>query len=283
MVLIVSEAASSGRFEPVLGEVQETLLIPLYGRARDAASRRSVLRDTQARDMVEAIDYDFRRFRGGSLPGSVLRTSIFDGWVREFLRENPEGTVVEIGCGLNTRFERVDNGRLRWFDLDLPDVIELRRHFFADDRRRTVLAGSVFDTDWIEAVAATPGPWFFVAEAVFLYFPAEQVRDAVSRLADRFPGSLIALDTGGPKMLASMKRNGSMRKVDAQMRWVCDNPRELEGWGLHLVDSRTFATPQPAVARTWPASYRYGMRTVARLFPSMMKSYRLNLYRTTSG
>lgn len=267
----------------MLGEVQETLLIPLYGRARDAVARHSILHDMRARDIVGALDYDFRRFRGGSLPGSVVRTSIFDGWVREFLRDHPEGTVVEIGCGLNTRFERVDNGRLRWFDLDLPDTIELRRHFFADSPRRRTLAGSVFDADWMAAVAAAPRPVLFVAEAVFLYFPAEQVRDALRQLADRFPGSLIALDTGGPKMLGSMQRNRSMSKVDAQMRWVCDDPHELEDWGLRLLDTRSFATPQPAVAKTWPASYRFGMRAAGRLFPSMMKSYRLNLYRMTES
>ncbi len=281
---MANEVPPATKIKLALGEVQETLLIPLYGRARDAASRHPVLGDQRARDMVNAIDYDFGRFRGGSLPGSVLRTSIFDGWVRDFLTEHPSGTVVEVGCGLNTRFERVDNSRLRWFDLDLPDTIELWRRFFTEDERRSVLAGSVFDTEWMDAVAAAPGPRFFMAEAVFLYFPAEQVRTTVSQLADRFPGSLLALDTGGSKMLASMKRNGSMSKVDAHMRWVCEDPRQLEEWGLRLIDTRTFATPQPAVAATWPARYRLGMRAMGRLLPAMMKSYRLNLYQlpTTS-
>jgi O-methyltransferase involved in polyketide biosynthesis len=65
---------------------------------------------------------------------------MFDVLVADFLRDHPEGTVVEIGCGLNTRFERLDNGRVHWFDLDLPDSIELRQRFFSDSDRRTTLA-----------------------------------------------------------------------------------------------------------------------------------------------
>ncbi|MDO3399909.1 class I SAM-dependent methyltransferase [Mycolicibacterium neoaurum] len=109
-----------------LGSVQEALLIPLYGRARDAAARHPLLGDRRAADLVAKVDYDFSRMTGPSLPGSVIRTSIFDGWVAEFLTEYPSGTVVELGAGLNTRFDRLDNGRASWFDLDLPDVIALR-------------------------------------------------------------------------------------------------------------------------------------------------------------
>ncbi|MFT4226514.1 class I SAM-dependent methyltransferase [Micropruina sp.] len=266
---------------PRLGEVQETLLIPLYGRAKDAAARRSVLGDERAREMVASIDYDFARFRGGSLPGSVLRTSIFDGWVRDFLAEHPDGTVVEIGCGLNTRFERVDNGTVRWFDMDLPDVVELRRRFLDDDARRTTLAGSAFDLDWMDPVAAPSGPWLFVAEAMFLYFSAEQVHQAIDQLAQRFPGSLLAFDTGGRTMMKSQRHNGAMKRVDATMQWICDDPGELSAWGLQLLDTRTFGSPQPRVAATWPARYRYGMRALTRVLPAT-RAYRMNLFRMSS-
>ncbi|MGP3999547.1 class I SAM-dependent methyltransferase [Streptomyces sp. 8N706] len=74
-----------------------------------------------------------------SLVGATLRTLLFDHWVRDFLRRHPDGTVVELGTGLNTRYERVADGRAHWFDVDLPDVIELRPAFFADGERRRML------------------------------------------------------------------------------------------------------------------------------------------------
>ncbi|WP_412180797.1 class I SAM-dependent methyltransferase [Streptomyces sp. ADMS] len=124
-----------------LGTVQETLLIPLYGRAVENRKSEAVLRDPVAEELVAAIDYDFARFDGlPMLLGTVLRTTLFDRWAAAFLAEHPTGTMVEIGTGLNTRHERTDNGRARRFDLDLPDVIELphllHRHPTPHDDRR---------------------------------------------------------------------------------------------------------------------------------------------------
>ena len=208
-----------------------------------------------------------------------MRSAILDGWVRAFLTAHPTGTVVEVGTGLNTRFDRLDNGAVHWFDLDLPDTIALRRRFFADRQRRTMLVGSVLDTDWFDTVAAAPGPYLFVCEAVFVYLTGEQVRTVLSQLAHRFAGSLIAFDTAGAVVLRNQHRNGSMHAVAARMQWVCDDPRELERWGPELLDTRTFAAPQPDVASTWPARYRYGMPLLARLLPFIVNNYKLNLFR----
>lgn len=263
-----------------LGDVQETLLIPLYGRARDSRARRSVLGDVRAAELVDLIDYDFGRFGGPSLPGSVLRASIFDTWVRRFLEAHPDGTVVELGCGLSTRFERLDNGRVHWFDLDLPDSIELRRTFFGDRERYTMVRGSVLDTGWFDQVAAAPGPYLLLSEAVLLYLAEDEVETAVRRIAQRFPGATLAFDTGGALMIRSQERNGSMKAVTARMRWACDDPLLLEHWGLRLRESRTFATPPPETAAAWPWRFRYGMPLLARLIPPAANSYKLNLYTT---
>lgn len=266
------------RTTPDLGDVGETLLIPLYARARDAASRRPVLADRRAREIVDAIDYDFSRFTGGSLPGSVSRSSIFDGWANRFLSEHPAGTVVELGTGLNTRFDRLDNGRVHWFDLDLPDSMALRRQFFTDTDRCTMIDGSVLDTDWFDVVAASPGPYLFLCEAVFIYLSDGEVQRVITQLGQRFPGAQIAFDTAGAKMIDNQDRNKSLAQVRGRMQWVCDSPRDLEPWGLELLDTRTLATPQPEIARTWPAQRRYGMALVSRVAPSMVNVYKFNLF-----
>lgn len=267
---------------PDLGDVQETLLIPLYARACDAASRRPVLGDRRARELVDAIDYDFGRFGGPSLSGSVFRSSIFDCWAARFLREHPDGTVVELGTGLNTRFDRLDNGRVHWFDLDLPDAIALRRRFFGDSERYKMLAGSVTDTDWFDAVAASPAPHLFLSEAVLIYLTGAEVRTTLTRLAQRFPGSLIAFDTAGERMVAGQDRNKTLAQVSARLQWVCDDPHDVEPWGLELLDTRTLATPQPEIAKTWPPQRRYGMPLLARLAPAMVNTYKFSLFRAAT-
>jgi O-methyltransferase involved in polyketide biosynthesis len=267
------------RTAPELGEVQETLLIPLYARACDAGSRHPVLGDRRAGELVDAIDYDFSRFGGSSLSGSVFRSSIFDGWVARFLREHPAGTVVELGTGLNTRFDRLDNGRAHWFDLDLPDAIALRHRFFRDSKRCRMLAGSVVDTEWFGEVAAAPAPYLFISEAVLIYLSDDEVRRVVAQVSQRFPGSLIAFDTAGKRMVSNQDDNRSLAQVSARLQWICDNPRDLERWGLELLDSRTLATPQPEIAKTWPAQRRYGMPLLARLLPTMVNTYKFSLFR----
>lgn len=135
--------------------VAETLMMPLYGRAVETAKPAGLLSDPKAVEMIEAIDYDFTRFRGDrSVYGAVLRTAVFDHWVRDFLHRHPAGTVFEVGGGLNTRYERLDNGTAHWVDLDLPEATALRRRFFTDTDRRRMIAASVLDGSWATGRAA---------------------------------------------------------------------------------------------------------------------------------
>lgn len=275
----------NGRAGVQLGPVQQTLMIPLHGRAVETGKRRPLLSDPRAVQIVESIDYDFgqmKAFKGGAR-GAVLRTAIFDVWVRRFLAEHPGGTVVEIGTGLNTRFERLDNGSAGWFDLDLPDVIELRRRFFTDTDRRRMLAGSVLEPGWVDAVRASPGPYLFVAEAVLLYFAPEQVEQAIGLIRANFPGSLLALDTGGRAMADSVNRNDVMRDMGVRMTWVCEEPAELERLGLRLLESRTLAEPQPELRARMPLRFKALAVVMGALFRRQVRSYHLNLFRVPNG
>ncbi|MFD4368646.1 class I SAM-dependent methyltransferase [Rhodococcus sp. NPDC058521] len=264
-----------------LGDVQETLMIPLYGRALDARKSRSILGDERAAELVDAIDYDFEKFRGPSLGGSVLRASIFDEYVREFLGKHPDGTVADLGCGLSTRFDRLDNGRVRWFDLDVEDTMSLRRKFFTDRDRYTMIPGSIFDTDWYQQICERSGPMFLLSEAVLLYFPAEQVHAVLRRFAETLPGAGLALDTGGPAMMNTQDRNPVFKALPTRMQWTCKDPATLEQFGLRLRESRTFAHPQPSVARTWPWRYRCLLRAFEWAPP--ITTYKLNLFESESG
>jgi O-methyltransferase involved in polyketide biosynthesis len=163
--IMTSEITSPEHVKVELGSVQKTLFIPLAARARETRRRRPVLRDPKAAEILASVDFDaeaYSRGWGGSV--TVLRTAIFDCWVSGFLAEHPGGTVVEIGTGLNTRFERAGGPDARWIDLDLPDTIELRRKFFTDSAHRQMVAASVLDPDWLPAVRDRPGPYFFAAE-----------------------------------------------------------------------------------------------------------------------
>jgi O-methyltransferase involved in polyketide biosynthesis len=257
---------------------QETLLVPLYGRATLTRQGSDLIADPMAVDMVEAIDYDFSRFDGSmSLVGSVLRTRIFDYWISRWVEANPTGTIVEIGAGLNTRFERIDNGAARWFELDLPEVIALRRRFFAETDRRTILAASVTDDTWHDTVAATGGPWLFAAEAVLIYLEPAEVAAALGGLGRRFPGAPLALDTWGSWMRDHQHENDAISQLDSRFTWFCDDLTQLDlgGVDLAVLDSVTFVDAPPELLDRLPPALRDMLPALAD--DPQMTAYRQNL------
>ena len=263
-----------------LGAVQETLFIPLAARARETQRKHPVLRDPKAVELVQSIDYDAGKYsRGAGGLVTVLRTAIIDFWVRSFLAAHPAATVVEIGTGLNTRFERVDNGQVHWFDLDLPDVIELRRTFFADTDRRRTVAASVLAEEWLPAVAQSRRPYFFVADGVLAYLPEEEVMAALARIAGEFPGALIALDTYPRQILDRQHRLAARKGIAARWAWARDDPRTLERFGLEVVESASFTRPPRAMRSELPARYRYLMPLAD---PVLGKAMAITLFRASS-
>ena len=261
--------------------MQETLLIPLYARAVDSLKKRPILNDTKAAEMVQSIDWDFGRFnQWRRVFGCTLRTAGFDEFVKAFLSRHPEGTVVEVGAGLNTRFERLDNGALHWFDLDLPDSVALRRKFFADSARRVTLAASILDPGWIAAVRQSPGPYCFVAEAVLIYLTEPEVKAALALIAGNFPGALVAFDTTTPRAVAYENRDHARRNLGARFAWACEDPREIERWnlGLRLLESRCMADLPDSLRSRLSLPVRAGLRVFGKLFPKIAQSCRLNLF-----
>ncbi|MEM9135800.1 MAG: class I SAM-dependent methyltransferase [Cyanobacteria bacterium P01_F01_bin.42] len=265
-----------------LGPVQETLLIPLLGRAIETQKASGLIQDEKAVQIVDALDYDFSKWeKAQSLMGATLRTRMFDQDVSDFLSRHPRGTVVEIGCGLNTRFERLDNGQATWFDLDLPDTLALRRQFFKDESRRTMIGASVLDTDWMDAVAATGGPWCFISEAVIIYLDSAQAQQAISQIAGRFPGAWILTDTTATSMVENQSTHDAMKYMSSEswFRWACDDPREIESWAnLKLEQSRTFLDAPADLNQHLPLQLRLIARWAPWIVRKKLDSYRLNRF-----
>ncbi|HEY2522842.1 MAG TPA: class I SAM-dependent methyltransferase [Streptosporangiaceae bacterium] len=254
-----------------LGQVQETLFIPLVGRAKESRRRRPLLRDPRAAEILESVGFDWSKYSRAGGWTTVVRSAIFDMWVRNFLAENPGGSVVELGTGLNTRFERVDNGTVHWIDLDLPDTIALRRRFFADTGRRRMVAASITDDSWLETVRELPGPYFFLADGVLPYLTEEDVSRTLANLAEQFPGALIAFDTYSEQMLAREHKLAARRGV-ARWQWACDDPRTLERLGLRVIEIDIMPRLPRALHATVPAGRRLRLAAVSPVFGRSMQA-----------
>ena len=185
--------ASIGQEQVALGGVPETLLWPLYNRAAFARRPGALLHDPKSVAIHDAIDYPFARHFGKPNEAHALRALRFDDEVRRFLSEHPDGTVVALGEGLETGFWRVDNGRVRWLAVDLPEVIAFRSHWLPDTDRHTSLACSALDFRWMDHVDRSRGV-FLMAEGLLMYFEPDDVRRLLGACAERFPGSEMMFD-----------------------------------------------------------------------------------------
>ena len=263
----------SGMVDPTLSGVAETLLIPLYIRAMESQRPDAMIKDEKAVALVTQMSYDFDRIRQIPMNEAIkvmriMLTREMDRYARDFLSRHPEAVVVHIGCGLDSRFERVDNGQVEWYDLDLPDVIELRRKFIGDEGERYHLLGcSVLEDAWLEAVKVhRQRPFLFLAEGVFVYFKEAQVKSLVLTLRDHFPGAELVFDGWSPFDVWLGNLHLSSSKFAGLLHWGFWRGQEIEGWGdgIHLLDEwGFFDQPEPRLD-----SFRW-MAPIFRLFKPM--------------
>lgn len=234
---------------PNLSGVSETLLITLYLRAMESQRPDALLKDEKAVALLKKISedglYDFSRIKSLHLSEAnklviILRNREFDRCTRDFLARHPDAVMVHIGCGLDTRFERVDNGQVQWYDLDLPHVIELRKQLIGgQDDRYHLLSCSVLEDAWLGAVSMhRRHPFLFLAEGVFMYFEEAQVKWLVLTLRDCFPGAELVFDAYSPIHVLRHNLQMSTSRISFQTHWGIWHGQELEGWrdGIRLLD-----------------------------------------------
>jgi O-methyltransferase involved in polyketide biosynthesis len=164
-------------------------------KAMETKRKDPIITDAKAVEIVGRIDMDYRAFvKKRTYHASIVRTYLIDKAVRDFLAVSPGGAIVNLGCGLDTRITRVDNGELRWFDVDLPEVIDLRRKLFDESDRVRFISKSVLDFSWIGKVKdAATGNVLIIAEGLLCYFTADEVRLIFKKLIEGFPQATMIL------------------------------------------------------------------------------------------
>ncbi len=254
-----------------LNAVSQTLLIPLYFRAVESQRREALVRDPKAVELVARLDCDFsgvKKMKNEQV-NFLLRIRELDRLARAFLADHPDGVIVDLGCGLDTRFERIDNGQCDWYGLDLPEVIELRNELLGESPRCHCIASSVLDLSWMDVLDSQAGrPVLFLAEAVLVYLEEADVRRLVQALAGRFPGAELVCEAYSPVVVRYHPRPAAV----AQPRWGLKDDRDLETWapGIRLL-SRWYYFDQPEP--------RLGAFRIMRYLPFLARMVRIVHYR----
>lgn len=209
--------------------VMETLLITLYIRSEDFKKEKSVLKDKKSAEIISKIDYDFSKFKDGwiSYYGVLARAKVMDEQVQRFIAENPDSVVVYVGCGFDTRFERIDNGKIGWYNLDFPEVIEKRKLFFDENERVTNIPKSALDSSWTEDIKAEGKEVLIISEGVLMYFEESEIKEFLKILTDSFQKFEAHFDLLSLGTLKRQKKHDTLKKMNAQFKWGIKDGSEL--------------------------------------------------------
>ena len=219
--------------------VQETLIIPLFGRLICSEHFPELFSDPEAKRICDSLDYDFAEKRNemespAGLFGALevaQRQYDLRCEIEAYLKEHPKAAVVNLGCGLDDTFSKVDNGTCIGYNLDLPDVIEVRNELLPAGEREKNIACDLNHYEWMEQIDAADGAVFFAA-GVFYYFRTEDVRKLFVTMASRFPGAVLAFDSCNERG-AKMMRKTWLKEAgitDVSAFFSLENPDELRNW-----------------------------------------------------
>jgi len=264
--------------EQQISNVSATAFITLFARAAETQSAHPVIDDPQAvalaariRPLLAQSDRDLcQRLAAGRLEPLVVvtvsqRARCFDRHVRNFCARQPAAgpapVVVNLGCGLDTRFFRIDDGRLLYYDLDLPPMIALKQTLVAEQPRYRFIASSVLDFAWMDALAELgERDFIFLAEGLFMYLPPADVQALVTALAQRFPGSELAAEVFNNFWLREPWKGWVNRKMqrrlgfsaDAGFQSGVDDERHFERWGhgIRFLDDWAYYDDRDAKLRS---------------------------------
>ena len=207
----------------------ETMLLTLCARAEHTVSAHPRFEDWTAVDLVSRLDYDFSAARRDRLmsDGVVVRTLALDPLVAGYLATHPGCTVVTIACGLDTRFQRLDDGRVTWYDLDLPEVIDLRRRLLGEGERNRTIAASALDPTWPDQLTAdAPGGVLVVVEGLTMYLVEDEVRGLMEIIAAGLPGATVLIEFM-PRLFQRYGRERSVRGTGARFTYGCSDADEF--------------------------------------------------------
>lgn len=209
----------------------KTLFIPLYGKAM--MSREGFFEDKTAENIVSSCGYDFSDVdRSKKLAiYMAMRAMQYDELTEQFLGRYGDSIVIHLGCGLDSRCRRVKSSPKCWYDLDFPDVIELRRGYYSDSDTYKMISSSVTDLSWLDKIEYNGERVLVIAEGLSMYLTEDEVVSLVNALGERFGNEKkvnLLMDAYSDKAAKLSKYKNPINKVDAQISFSMSDPSLLE-------------------------------------------------------
>ncbi len=208
--------------------IPEKMLQALRSREKESRREGHFLYDEKAVQVVEAIDYDFSGIDEYAVMGrgTIAKAVLLDKLVKEYIGRNPKAVIVDIACGIDTRFYRVDNGQIQWYNMDLPETIEARNRLLGSHERVRDIPMSVLDESWAEEVAAE-GPVLFLAEGYTMYSNKQDVQQIFKIIRTHFDQADVFMEIASPKVVKQAVDTATGAK---KYTWGVKNGRALQSF-----------------------------------------------------
>ena len=230
-----------------LDTLEETLFVPMRGRVFCSRTFPDTFKDEKALEIAKDLPEEYmnlERETEYTLMASAIRSKNMDIYIKKFLSKNPNGTIINIGCGMETTFYRNDNGKCIFIEMDLEEVTSMREKVFGKNKRDIILTKSLLDYSWIEDVKKiAKGPYLIIASGVFYYFPKDQIIEFLRKV--KLLGTVeILFDTVSKSgMKRTKKYMKQLGKEDATMYFYVEKGKELIneiGNNCKLIDEHDF-------------------------------------------
>lgn len=258
-----------------LTDVSCTMLLTLYGRALESQSNHPEIYDPVAERIVGQINEELSqsalklfqslsasKMKHSFIVHAAIRAKQYDFYTQEFIRSNPDCVVVNLGCGLDTRYFRLTEKPAHFYDLDLPEVIDLKTKLIDVTGNYKMVRYSALDHGWIDEVIKHDQPTIVIAEGLFMYLPKPDVINLVKAIGEKIPkGQLIAevvnekYTRGLGQWIVGFKFKHELG-MDKAMTYECgiSNGAELASWSdrLTLIDEWNYlesGSSKPGLSR----------------------------------
>jgi methyltransferase (TIGR00027 family) len=266
---------------------KETMLMTLSSRAVQSQWKAPILRDPWAEEAMRHIDYDMSNTLKGVSSWSMwkdigctivaTRAATFDLLTNRYLADHPDATVLHVGCGMDSRVFRVDPpAGVQWFDVDYPDVIDLRRQLFPERGGSYHLIGAPLDDlRWLDEVPRDR-PGLFIAEGVLHYLSETEVKALLNAVVAHFPGGQMIFDICNSMIV---KRTGSnVGGTGATYKWGLDDPQDIRKLEPKLELIKEFRPSEQVAFSRFPLWWR-ALYRAQEVVPRLRRMERTIVYR----
>lgn len=203
-----------------LSGVNESMLVPVYARALESRKKNHAFYDKTAIAVIDSLDYDFKKHGKSKMNmwGCAARTIIFDREVSEYIQKHPNCSIVNMACGLDDRFSRVDNGTIEWYNIDFQNVMKIREKIIPLNDRVINISSSVLDFTWIEKIKNKENV-LVIAEGLLMYLKENEVQNLFKKVSTSFKNCTLLCELMSTWMVNNQQIHDTIKKTTAVFQW----------------------------------------------------------------